>query len=166
MVDGDADTQDGAPSGDPGGHRNRRLLWAGLGVLLLGVGVGVLVVLAFGDDDDGEPKVAAGETELVTTSTGATTTTATTPTGGAERRRRRGERRRWWHERRHDTHQSLDSPDDGRAADHDRRAGAHCRQRVGRAELRRVPEVRRYDGRDHLLGYGERRRRHGGIRRS
>ena len=92
MADGDANEQDVVPSGGPDGGRNRRLLWAGLGLLLVGVAVGVVVVLAFGGGDDSAPKVAVDDKALVPTSTTTPTTTTTTrtttttTTGGSARR--------------------------------------------------------------------------------
>lgn len=84
MAENDVDAPDVVPSDGGDGRRNRRLIWAAFGVLLVGVGVGLALVLAPGGDDD-SPEVAVDEKALVTSSTRASTTTpsATTATRGS-----------------------------------------------------------------------------------
>ena len=74
MADGDEGAE-GEASSAAAGRRTRRWLWAGLGVLLVGVGLAVGAVVFGGGGDNNQSKVTAAKSVATTSTTAAPTTT-------------------------------------------------------------------------------------------
>jgi len=79
MADEDAGAQGGSPPTEARSPRKRGLWWAVLGVLLAVVALAAGIVLASGDGDDDESKVAGADKRVTTTAIPTISTPVTAP---------------------------------------------------------------------------------------